>query len=391
MIAGLPFSEEAFSALSGFAPDVIHTHCPASSTILARLLREKCGAPVILTYHTKYEVEIGRAVKLPAVAQEGVRMMVENVEACDDVWVVSKGAGESLRSLGYSGDYIVMPNGVDFEKGRVDAEKAEEVTGSYDLPAGVPMFLFVGRIMTYKGIPLILDAMKLLSEAGQDFRMVFVGKGADQAAMEEKARNLGVSEKCIFVGPVYDREALRAWNTRADLFLFPSTYDTNGLVVREAAACGLASVLIRDSCASEGITDGRNGFIIDETPEAMAALLLSVCRDLPHLREVGMTAMEEIYLSWSDAVSLAYERYQFVLSERQRRIYAVRRRDVTDYFFTAASTGMSELIRLKALGERFFGSFRETAEGMMENFRDSIEEKRSGLRERIENLKSDLR
>ncbi|MBR6323210.1 MAG: hypothetical protein IKR59_10090, partial [Lachnospiraceae bacterium] len=88
---------------------------------------------------------------------------------------------------------------------------------------------------------------------------------------------------------------------------------------------------------------------------------------------------------------LAYERYQFVLSERQRRIYAVRRRDVTDYFFTAASTGMSELIRLKALGERFFGSFRETAEGMMENFRDSIEEKRSGLRERIENLKSDLR
>ena len=79
--------------------------------------------------------------------------------------------------------------------------------------------------------------------------------------------------KCIFTGPVYDRDALRAWNTRADLFLFPSTFDTNGLVVREAAACGLASVLIEGSCAAEGITDGRNGFIIEETPEALAALL----------------------------------------------------------------------------------------------------------------------
>ena len=83
--AGIPFSEEAFSALSGFAPDIIHTHCPASSTILARRLREKCGVPIVLTYHTKYEVEIERAVKLPAVAQEGVKLMVENVEACDDV------------------------------------------------------------------------------------------------------------------------------------------------------------------------------------------------------------------------------------------------------------------------------------------------------------------
>ncbi len=389
--AGIPFSEEAFSALSGFAPDIIHTHCPASSTILARLLREKCGAPIVLTYHTKYEVEIERAVHMKAAVAEGVRAMVANVEACDDVWVVSRGAGESLRSLGYQGDYIVMPNGVDFERGRVPEAKVSAVTAGYDLPEGVPVFLFVGRIMCYKGIPLILDALKQVLDAGQDFRMVFIGKGADQAVMEEKAETLGLSGKCIFAGPVYERDVLRAWNTRADLFLFPSTYDTNGLVVREAAACGLASVLIRDSCASEGITDGRNGFIIDETPEAMAGLLLSVCGDLPHLHEVGMTAMEEIYLSWADAVSTAYERYQFVLSERQRKIYAVRRRDMTDYFFTAASTGMSERIRLKALGDQWFGSFRDTAEGMMENFRENVAERREELKKKVDLIRSDIR
>ena len=389
--AGIPFSEESFTALSSFEPDIIHTHCPASSTILGRLLREKCGAPLILTYHTKFEVEIERAVKLKMIAQEGVRAMVANIEACDDVWVVSKGAGESLRALGYSGDYIVMPNGVDFEKGRVPIEKVREAMEAYELPEGIPVFLFVGRIMTYKGIPLILDALKIVSDQGRDFRMVFIGKGADLEKMEEKTAALGLSDKVIFAGPVYDRETLRAWNTRADLFLFPSTYDTNGLVVREAAACGLASVLVKDSCASEGITDGRNGFIIDETPESMAALLLRVSGDFPYLHEVGKNAMDEIYLSWESAVELARNRYGFVLSERQRRIYAIRRRDVTDYFFTAASSGMSERVRLKAFGDRWFNSFRDTAEGMMDNFRENAEEMKNNFRETAEGVKNSFR
>ena len=108
-------------------------------------------------------------------------------------------------------------------------------------------------------------------------------------------------------------EVLKAWNTRADLFLFPSVYDTNGLVVREAAACGLASVLIKDSCASEGITDGRNGYIIEESGKAMADLLLRVCKDMDAVHDVGMHAMDEIYISWEESVHKAYERYGEVL------------------------------------------------------------------------------
>ena len=67
----------------------------------------------------------------------------------------------------------------------------------------------------------------------------------------------------------------------ADMFLFPTSYDTNGIVVREAAACGLGSVLIKGSCAAEGITDRRNGYLIDENAESMAEaveeLLLNRC------------------------------------------------------------------------------------------------------------------
>ena len=116
---GNPFAERAVTEMAEFSPDLIHTHCPATALVIARILREKTDAPVILTYHTKYDIDIRRNVKLKQVADEGIRVMVNNIEACDEVWAVSRGAGESLKALGFRGDYRVMTNGVDFEKGRV--------------------------------------------------------------------------------------------------------------------------------------------------------------------------------------------------------------------------------------------------------------------------------
>ncbi len=369
--AGNPFSGKALEALGAFGPDIIHSHCPVASTILGRLLREQADAPLVFTYHTKFDIDIHRAVKLPHAAEEAIRVMVANIEAVDEVWVVSRGAGENLKSLGYSGGYRVMNNGVDFARGRVDQAAVDKVTAGYDLPAGVPVLLFVGRMMTYKGLPLILDALKLLGDAGKDFRMVFIGKGPDKALMEEKARDLGLAAKCIFVGPVYDRDRLRAWNTRADLFLFPSTFDTNGLVVREAAACGLGCVLIKDSCAAEGITDGHNGFLIDETPAAMAELLKRVCCDLPKLHEIGQHAMDEIYLSWESAVDAAYDRYGAILDLKRSGALPPKRKLPADYLVTLASRGMEELVRRRRIRQELLSDFRETAQGMMENIQEA--------------------
>ena len=55
---GNPFSEKAISKMGAFEPDIIHSHCPATATIISRLLREKTGAPIIFTYHTKYDIVI---------------------------------------------------------------------------------------------------------------------------------------------------------------------------------------------------------------------------------------------------------------------------------------------------------------------------------------------
>ncbi len=370
--AGYPFSPKYLDELKAFAPDIIHSHCPASSNVLARLLRDATDAPVVFTYHTKYDIDIERMFHSRLASREAIKAMVSTIEACDEVWTVSRGAGENLRSLGFTGDYRVMNNGVDFAKGRVSGDRvaqavraAEEEHG-FRLPEGVPVYLFVGRMMTYKGLPLILDALKLLRDSGRDFRMIFIGKGPDKELLENKTKELGLADRCFFLGAIYDRDVLRAWNTRADLFLFPSTFDTNGLVVREAAACGLASVLIKGSCAAEGITDGVNGFTIDETPEAMAALLERIGGDMPCLRETGQHAMDEIYLSWEDCVKTAYARYEEILEAKKSGLLVPKKQAVDALVEVISEVRDERAESLNAL-EEMLTEFGDTAVGMMEN------------------------
>jgi len=372
--AGNPLDIKEYKELTDFRPDIIHTHCPVASTYMARMIRSVTNTPIVFTYHTKFDEDIAKAVKSEFLRNETAKVLAHNIEACDEVWVVSEGAGENMRSLGYNGDYRVMNNGVDFAKGRVDAKEVAEVTKGYDLPEGVPVFLFVGRIIEYKGIPVIIDAMSALKEANVDFRMIFVGSGPELDKYKALVEERGLNEqsecgKCIFTGPIYNRDELRAWNTRADVFIFPSTYDTNGIVVREAAACGLASILIKGSCAAEGITDGRNGYLIDKTPEDLCNLLKNIIVDLDKVHDVGQHAMDEIYISWNDSVHAAYERYGELIDIYQSGLRTTNRKHV---MYDSLDTLSDDVLHTIAdMGRKPYIKF----DNMMDNFEYYVESK----------------
>ena len=128
--AGLPLSPELMAQVEGRHIDLIHSHCPVTSTILARMLRQRLHVPLVFTYHTKFDIDIAKAVKSRLLQESAIRALVQNVNACDEVWVVSRGAGENLRSLGYEGAYTVMENGVDVPRGRVSAAAVAAASSS---------------------------------------------------------------------------------------------------------------------------------------------------------------------------------------------------------------------------------------------------------------------
>ena len=321
-VTGYPFAPEVFNRVKKDNVELLHLHCPATSALIARQLKELTGLPLIMTYHTKYDIDIARLVHGKFLQNSVISAMIQNVNGCDEVWTVSNGAGENLRSLGYEGEYVVMENGVDMPQGKASEPEIAKAVRGYDLPHVVPLFLFVGRMMWYKGIRIILDALTLLKEEGVPFRMVFIGEGADKVEIMNYAMEKDLDSVISFAGAINDRDTLKAWYSRADLFLFPSSFDTNGLVVREAAACSLPSVLIEGSCAAEGITDGRNGFLIEENAKSMAAKLKELCSFPEAVKKAGENADRDLYLSWDDAIEKAMCRYEVVLENYRSGLYA---------------------------------------------------------------------
>jgi len=396
-VAGYPFSPETARRLQDEHTALLHTHCPVSSAILARELRDVLDTPLVLTYHTKFDIDIAKAIKSKLLQESAIRALVQNVTACDEVWVVSRGAGENLRSLGYEGEFIVMENGVDVPRGGVSGEAIDAATGGYDLPRDVPMFLFVGRLMWYKGLRIILDALAALRGRGTDFRMVFVGDGADGAEVRAYAGEKKLDDVCFFTGSISDRETIRAWYTRADLFLFPSTFDTNGLVVREAAASGTATVMVAGSCAAEGVTDGQNGFFIEENAESLAAKLTELCAAPEAMRRVGENAERELYLSWEDAVARAYERYEIVIDNYRSGKYPPHKRPMDGFFksqgelmdsFAIMEAARDELIEdMTADWDELVGDVTSDWDELREMIRTRKDEVRRFFRERMEKLR----
>ncbi len=390
--AGFPFSPELQAKLETRGFDLIHSHCPITSTMLARSLRERIHVPVVMTYHTKFDIDIANAISSRLLQEEAKKILARNISACDEVWTVSRGAGENLHALGYEGDYIVMPNGVDFPQGRVDDRLVEEVTAGFDLPANVPMFLFVGRMMWYKGIRIILDALGALREKGKDFRMVFVGGGGDKKEIVAYTEKLRLSDRVFFAEPIHDRGRIRAWYCRADLFLFPSTFDTNGLVVREAAACSLASVLVAGSCAAEDVKDGVSGFLIEENAESMAAKLFELCAMPELLREVGEGARRELYISWEDAVANACSRYEIVIDNYRRGLYG-RHEELSDDFIHSIAEGMAGYNRAvekrRELLRDLQQGYMELKAGIREEQNRRLEEFQNGQARLLEEIQSE--
>lgn len=317
--AGYPFSSKIVEMLMAKNIDIIHTHSPFSSAVLARVIRHYTGAPIVITYHTKFDIDINRRIAFNPLRKVSLKFLLSNINACDEVWAVSEGAGENLRKIGYKGDYLIMENGVDYKKGKSSDDEIDKLRMKLALPPHTIAFLYVGRMMWYKGIKITLDALKIAKDQGANFKMIFVGDGLDAEEIKTYTKELNLQNQCIFTGPIYDRDELKIYYSIADLFLFPSTFDTNGIVIREASACSCPSILIKDSAAAEGIENDFTGILIEENKDSMAKEIIRACDDRERLKEIGENANKYIYISWDEAVEKAYQRYEFILENYQKK------------------------------------------------------------------------
>jgi glycosyltransferase involved in cell wall biosynthesis len=294
---------------------IVHAHSPFSAGRIAlRTAREK-GVPVVATFHSKFREDLRRVLPFDRIVEGQVRRIVDFLYSVDRVWIPQASVAATLREYGYQGAYEVVENGTDLTPPPCTAPYRTMGGISLGIPEDAPVGLFVGQLVLEKNLELLLRSLPHVLARVPQFRMVLVGQGYARGVLQRLARELGIEERVIFHDVVFERELLKAIYARGDLFLFPSLYDNAPLVVRESAALGTPSLLIRGSTAAEVIRDRENGFLAENGAEAFGVRVAEVIQDPASLKRAGEGAQRTLCRSWEDVAREVRHKYLAILSQ----------------------------------------------------------------------------
>ncbi len=175
------------------------------------------------------------------------------------VQAISRGTADDLARRGFDpGRIEVIPPGVDHRRFRPDSG-----VGKYEEPT----LLYVGRLKRYKGLDVVLGALRRLGEAGTPARLLVAGRGDDRPRLERLARRRGVEARVTFLGYVAEARKVELLR-RAWVHVYPSPKEGWGIANVEAAACGTPSVASDSPGLRESVADGRSGFLVPHGDEA---------------------------------------------------------------------------------------------------------------------------
>lgn len=188
---------------------------------------------------------------------------------CDAVIALSRKSKRQLESWRgeYTYDVTLMPTGVD----ALPAPKKGDVVAfqkAWNIAPDDEVIGYVGRLGSEKNLDLLVKAFAYLAPRRPKLKLLFVGDFDYRETLENLAEETGYGERVIFTGKL-PRNDLGTVYATLDIFLFPSTTDTQGLVVHEAALAGCPLVLV-DKGLSEVIIDGENGFFANENGLSIA-------------------------------------------------------------------------------------------------------------------------
>ena len=292
---------------------IVHAHCPFMSGLTAARVAKIQHIPMVATFHSKYREDFARVIHTEAVLDSIIAEIVKFYERADEVWVPQESVKEVLRSYGFKGNIEVQANGSDLV-GEYPPSYYADARRAVGVGADEFVLLYVGQHIWEKNVRMSIEALARIKDL--PYRMFFIGTGYAAEEMKQLVDDMGIADKVTFVGRLTDREKLKQYYASANLFLFPSLYDTDGLVVKEAACFGTPSVMLREASASGMLTDGETGFLIGNNVDEFEALLRRLYVDRELGRRVGHTASGRIVRSWEDIAGEVIDRYNSLIARK---------------------------------------------------------------------------
>ena len=273
----IPYARRLAARVRALDVDVFHAHHPFLLGPAAARLAHRQNRPLVFTYHTRYEkyahyVPLSRTV----VERAAVALSTRFARRANAVIAPSARVRDELQRQGVRAPIAVVPTGVDLTRFRPgERGAARRVLG---LPADEPLCLYVGRLDREKSVDRVLRAFDHVVGTLPHARLVLVGQGKEGASLRALAARLPCAARVVFLG-ARAHDTLAVCYQAADVFLFASETETQGLVLAEAAACGLAAVTVTAPGCDEVVRDGVTGVLTKPEPTALAEAALGLLLD----------------------------------------------------------------------------------------------------------------
>lgn len=266
--------------------DIIHGHSGGPITLLGWEVARSKKIPYVVTYHTLWNrythYFLKGKVVTPKMMERATKIFGNRV---DLLIAPTSRVEKELRSYGVKKPMRVVPSGINIEE--FSGAKKGELRRRLDL-GNKPVALYVGRLGREKLVSLIIESFaKVLLEV-PDAQLVLAGDGEEKSDLVNLAKKLEITKSIHFIGDVEKDEMPEVYKD-ADIFVFASKTETQGLVVPEALASGLP-VVVNDDPAFECIKNGQNGYRVDLSPDDFSEKIVYLLKDKEKRREMSSNA-----------------------------------------------------------------------------------------------------
>lgn len=289
--------------------DIIHIHSPfALGRLGIRVAKEK-NIPVIATMHVRWEFEFKRYLKSNIATEVVIKHLIKSYNKCNSCIALNNALIDVYKDYGYRGKVTVIRNGTDLDLINDQNRAITQINNLFHLDKKEKVLLFVGRIISIKNIFFILDVLKKLKEMKFTYKMIYVGDGPDYDTLLNKIKEYDMEDDVILTGRIMDRELLKSIYYRADLFLFPSIFDSSSLVQIEAASQETPTIFVEGSVTSDTVDDNVNGFKEKEDVLLFANRIINIFNDKKMYNRVKKSAKKDLAMSWKDIAKETYDYY----------------------------------------------------------------------------------
>lgn len=242
--------------------DIIHAqHSLGMISHSALKIARQLNIPIVHTYHTLLTEyihwKIGAGLGKWYVKDKSTKFC----NYCDQIISPSTPMKEIIEAYGVKTPIEVIPTGIDLKEFQNPFSR-DELFEKWQVPKDKKILLYLSRIATEKNLDFLFSAIVKLSSRNHDFHLLLVGGGKEFGSFKEKAKKIGIDSITTFTNK-QPKEIANRFFGAADIFVFPSITETQGIVIAEAMAAGVPAVAVNKMGPTDIIQNDVDGFLTD--------------------------------------------------------------------------------------------------------------------------------